>query len=62
LSKAIKIGILDAPQLRNNKFARGEIQTRIVNGACVSVRPNGKVLAEKYRLEDLLRQAKGAKK
>jgi len=62
LSKAVKIGILDAPQLRNNKFARGEIQTRIVNGACVSVRPNGKVLAEKYRLEDLLRQAKGAKK
>lgn len=62
LSNAVKIGILDAPQLRNNKFARGEIQTRIVNGACVSVRANGKTLAEKYRLEDLLRQPKGAKK
>jgi hypothetical protein len=28
---------MDAPQLRNNKFGRGEVRTSIVNGANVAV-------------------------
>jgi hypothetical protein len=35
LSRAVTSGLLDAPQLRNNKFALGKVKTRIVNGACV---------------------------
>jgi hypothetical protein len=37
LSRAVTSGLLDAPQLRNNKFALGKVKTRIVNGACVEV-------------------------
>jgi hypothetical protein len=62
LTKAVKTGILDAPQLRNNPFARGEIETRIINGACVSIRPNGKPLAEKYRVDTIVERFKGVKK
>lgn len=60
LAKAVKTGILDAPQLRNNAFARGEIKTRIINGACVSILPNGKPLAEKYRVDEIVNRLKGA--
>lgn len=37
LTRAVTTGLLDAPQLRNNKFALGKVKTRIVNGACVEV-------------------------
>jgi methylmalonyl-CoA mutase cobalamin-binding subunit len=37
LTRAVTSGLLDAPQLRNNKFALGKVKTRIVNGACVEV-------------------------
>lgn len=38
LTRAVADGILDAPQLRNNPFARGEIATHIdARGACVAV-------------------------
>jgi methylmalonyl-CoA mutase cobalamin-binding subunit len=37
LSRAVTSGLLDAPQLRNNKFALGRVNTRIVDGACVEV-------------------------
>jgi len=36
LAKAVTSGILDAPQLKGNPFARGMIQTQIVDGACVA--------------------------
>ncbi|MGD2028082.1 MAG: methionine synthase, partial [Anaerolineales bacterium] len=37
LAKAVAAGILDAPQLVNNKFARGDIVTRIDDrGACIA--------------------------
>jgi hypothetical protein len=40
LARAVTTGILDAPHLRNNPFARGEIQTRIdARGACVAIDP-----------------------
>ena len=40
LTKAVKTGILDAPQLKNNPFARGKIATSIdKRGACIAVDP-----------------------
>lgn len=50
LSKAIRLGILDAPQLKNNPFAPGTIQTRILNGACEVVDHDGQPLSEAARL------------
>lgn len=56
LSRAVEIGILDAPHLKNNKFAKGAIETRIVAGACVAVDEDGKMISEKERIRRLLRR------
>ena len=53
LTRAVTLGILDAPQLRNNPFARGNISTRIINGACVAVDSDGNPISEAQRLEVL---------
>ena len=53
LARSIELGLLDAPQLRNNRFARGQALTRIVNGACVAVDAAGRILAERERLAHL---------
>ncbi len=50
LTRAVKTGILDAPHLRNNPFAPGNVQTRILNGACVPVDSDGKRMTEAGRL------------
>jgi methylmalonyl-CoA mutase cobalamin-binding subunit len=50
LARAVTSGILDAPQLRNNPFGRGQVETRIVNGACVAVDFGGRPLPEGQRL------------
>jgi methylmalonyl-CoA mutase cobalamin-binding subunit len=50
LARAVTCGLLDAPQLRNNKFGRGEIRTNIVNGANVVVDEKGKPIKEERRL------------
>jgi len=54
LARAVTSGILDAPQLVNNKFGRGQVRTRIVNGACVSVDENGNPISEARRIQTLL--------
>jgi len=36
LNRFVKYGIFDAPHLKNNKFAKGQIETRMINGACYS--------------------------
>ena len=51
LAKAVKLGILDAPQLKNNQFAPGTIKTEIINGACEVVNSQGMLLSEEERLE-----------
>lgn len=53
LSQAVGNGILDAPHLRNNKFGRGNIRTRIVSGACVAVDGAERPLTERARLAAL---------
>ncbi len=53
LAKAVTVGILDAPQLMNNRFGRGVIRTQIVEGACEAVDELGRVLSERERLAKL---------
>jgi hypothetical protein len=52
LAQAVTEGILDAPHLRNNPFARGQITARIdERGACVTVDPvTGQAISEKERI------------
>jgi methylmalonyl-CoA mutase cobalamin-binding subunit len=50
LARAVTSGILDAPQLKNNRFGRGAIRTSIINGMCVVVDDNGHPLSEKERM------------
>ena len=54
LAKAVKVGILDAPQLKNSAFAAGAIHTRIIDGGCEAVDEDGKVIHEAERLADFL--------
>ena len=55
LASAVSLGIVDAPQLRNNPFARGEIDTRIIDGKCLAVDANGRPLDERQRLKVFFR-------
>ncbi|TFG66002.1 MAG: cobalamin B12-binding domain-containing protein [Anaerolineales bacterium] len=51
LARAVAVGILDAPQLKNNRFAPGKVQTRIIDGACLPIHPEtGQALREADRL------------
>ena len=45
---------MDAPQLRNNKFGRGEVRTGIVNGANVTIDSKGKIIKEQKRLSKFI--------
>lgn len=53
LTAAVTSGILDAPQLRNNRFGRGQVRTRIVEGACVAVDGSGSPWSEADRFLNL---------
>lgn len=54
LTKAVNLGILDAPQLKNNPFAPGTVRTRVLDGACETVDENGKIISEQARLQRYL--------
>ena len=55
LTRAVQTGILDAPQLKNNPFGRGQIVTRInSSGACIAIEPTtGSPLSERERIATL---------
>jgi len=53
LSQAVQGGILDAPHLKNNPFARGNIKTRVLKGACEAVDSQGNPISESERIESL---------
>jgi methylmalonyl-CoA mutase cobalamin-binding subunit len=55
LARAVSSGILDAPHLRNNRYARGEIRTRVdVRGACVAIdATTDRPLSEEQRIAAL---------
>jgi hypothetical protein len=50
LIRAITQGVLDAPHLLNNPFARGSVRTRLISGACQAVGENGQAISEAERL------------
>jgi hypothetical protein len=50
LARAVAAGLLDAPQLRNNRYAPGRVLTRIVDGACLAVDSAGRPIAERERI------------
>lgn len=54
LARAVTEGVLDAPHLRNNPYARGEVRTRVRNGACLAVDDLGQPISEEQRLERFL--------
>ena len=51
LAQAVKLGILDAPELEGQPEAAGVIQTRHLHGACFTVDAKGEVIPEAKRLE-----------
>jgi methylmalonyl-CoA mutase cobalamin-binding subunit len=53
---AVQAGVLDAPQLKQNAFARGQAITRIIDGSSQAVSASGRPLSEKERLKDILHQ------
>jgi hypothetical protein len=55
LAQAVIQGVLDAPHLRNNPFALGQIQTRMDSrGACLAINPlTGEACSEGERLSEL---------
>jgi methylmalonyl-CoA mutase cobalamin-binding subunit len=57
LARAVTTGVLDAPQLRNNRFAPGRSTTRIVDGACIEVNAAGQPVSEDQRLNHILLEA-----
>lgn len=55
LTKAVKIGLLDAPHLSGNPHATGKVFTQIKNGACIAINPeSGKSLSEKERVSQII--------
>jgi hypothetical protein len=56
LAKAVTSGIMDAPHLKNNPFARGVIQTRIWDGGCAAVDSTGQPIGESDRLHKILKE------
>jgi len=54
LGKAVRMGILDAPHLRNSKIACGSIQTRIFDGGCEAIDAANQPLPERKRLAEFL--------
>ncbi len=57
LARAVTMGILDAPHLRNNRFARGQINTRIISGASMVIDEAGRPISESERLHQLRHMA-----
>jgi hypothetical protein len=54
LAQAVRLGIMDAPQLRNNPFAPGEVQTRIIEGASRAVKSDSMPISENERLAQFI--------
>ncbi|MCS7009884.1 MAG: methionine synthase, partial [Anaerolineales bacterium] len=54
LARAVTTGVMDAPQLKNNPYGRGQVRTRIINGMCLVVNQEGHPLSEKERLAQWL--------
>jgi methylmalonyl-CoA mutase cobalamin-binding subunit len=49
LARAVTSGLLDAPHLVNNPYARGQARTFIIDGACKAVDQQGRPISENER-------------
>jgi hypothetical protein len=38
--RAVEVGVLDAPHLRNNPIAKGQLKTNMIDGACSAIDPD----------------------
>jgi hypothetical protein len=54
LTRAVTCGLMDAPQLGNNRFGRGAVRTNIIKGANVTVDAEGAVITEQERLSKFI--------
>jgi len=55
IAKAIRMGILDAPHLAGNEFAKGNIVTKEINGAYYAYDPiNRHIIKEEERIQSIL--------
>jgi len=55
LNRLVKYGIFDAPHLKNNQFALGQINTKIENGACYSWdNKRQEILDERERIKKII--------
>jgi hypothetical protein len=54
LTRAVNLGIMDAPQLKNNPFAPGKVSTRVLRGSSEAVDSNGEPISEQERLDKFL--------
>lgn len=53
LARAIKAGLLDAPDLKGNAYASGVVVTGIIDGACYALDSAGKPLSEEARVREV---------
>ncbi|ERM93037.1 methionine synthase [Caldanaerobacter subterraneus subsp. yonseiensis KB-1] len=61
LATAIEIGLLDAPHLKGNKYAKGALQTKVIDGACYAYDyEKHRIIPEEERVEKILREYKKA--
>lgn len=54
LARAVEVGLLDAPQLVDNRYAPGAIRTRSRDGAILAVDDVDRPLSERERVETIL--------
>ena len=55
LGKAIRMGLLDAPHLKGSDIAKGELVTKIINGACYAIDPlTEKPVTESERIKGIM--------
>ena len=58
LTKAVKLGILDAPQLKGNPACSGALNTRVISGALYAYDNNKKeIITEQERIRRILSYA-----
>ncbi|MEW8973664.1 MAG: cobalamin-dependent protein [Tissierellaceae bacterium] len=57
LVEAVRMGILDAPQLKGSKIAKGQLKTRMVSGALYAYdEEETRIIPERERVENILRE------
>lgn len=53
LSRAVQVGLFDAPQIKGFQGAKGEIITEIIEGKCVAIDSTGSEIDENQRITEL---------